>query len=537
MRPQHFALLVALVTNPVVGIVVLSPAPLVAQANLSKAQIAAIAEKITVLIQTPGGSGSGVLVAKEGDSYRVLTAWHVVESIKAGEEADITTPDGKTHRLDNSSIQRLPQVDMAVVSFRSGENYTLAKLGNDLAVKRGMEVYVAGFSLPGHAISKPVLQFTDGTVTASSETLLADGYALNYTNNTLPGMSGGPVLNQRGEVVGIHGRPEGRYQRTGQENVALKSGFNLAVPIRAYTAWVNKTPLPTTNVAKTGEQFFILGNRKYERGDFQGAIADYTQAIRIDPNYADAYYNRGKAKSELKDYQGAIADYTQAIRINPNDAAAYNNRGIAKDELKDYQGAIADYTQAIRIDPNFALAYYNRGNAKIELEDYQGAIEDYTQAIRINPNDAKAYNNRGFAKDELKDYQGAIEDYTQAIRINPNDAVAYYNRGNAKIELEDYQGAIEDYTQAIRINPNYAAAYNNRGRAKSELKDYQGAIEDHTQAIRINPNHARAYLARGLTKISASDRSGGCADISRAISLGDRLVSLVASATYQEFCR
>ncbi len=360
MRPQHFALLVALTANPVVGIVFVSPAPLVAQANLSKARIAEIAEKITVLIQTPAGSGSGVLIAKEGDSYRVLTAWHVVESIKAGEEADITTPDGKTHRLDNRSIQRLPQVDMAVVSFRSGGNYTLAKLGNDLAVKRGMEVYVAGFPLPGQAINKPVLQFTDGTVTASSETLLTDGYALTYTNNTLPGMSGGPVLNQRGEVVGIHGRAEGTYQSTQQGNVALKSGFNLAVPIRTYTAWVNKAPLPTTNVAKTGEQFFILGNQKYKQGDFQGAIADYNQALRIDPNDASTYYNRGLAKADLKDHQGAIADYNQAIKIDPNLAVAYLVRASAKFRSNDRLGGCADISRAIGLGLQLPLELYQQ---------------------------------------------------------------------------------------------------------------------------------------------------------------------------------
>ena len=384
MRPQHFALLVALTANPMVGIVVLPPAPLVAQANLSKAQIAEIAEKITVLIQTPGGSGSGVLITKEGDSYRVLTAWHVVESIKAGEEADITTPDGKTHRLDNRSIQRLPQVDMAVVSFRSGANYTLAKLGNDLAVKRGMEVYVAGFPLPGRAITKPILQFTDGTVTASSETLLTDGYALTYTNNTLPGMSGGPVLNQRGEVVGIHGRAEGRYQRTGQENVALKSGFNLAVPIRTYTAWANKTPLPTTNVAKTGEQFLISGNQKYEQGNFQGAIADYNQALRIDPNDAQAYNNRGNAKYDLKDYAGAMGDFNEAIRIDPNNPTAYTNRGVTRIYLNsDVQGAIADYNQAIRINPSYAKAYISRAGAKFRSNDRLGGCADISRAISL----------------------------------------------------------------------------------------------------------------------------------------------------------
>ena len=503
MRLQHLALLVALTAYPITGIVFLPPAPLVAQANLSKAQIAEIAEKITVLIQTPAGSGSGVLIAKEGDSYRVLTAWHVVESIKAGEEADITTPDGKTHRMDNRSIQRLPQVDMAVVSFRSGGNYTLAKLGNDLAVKRGMEVYVAGFPLPGRAITKPILQFTDGTVTASSETLLTDGYALTYTNNTLPGMSGGPVLNQRGEVVGIHGRAEGRYQRTGQENVALKSGFNLAVPIRTYTAWVNKTPLPTTNVAKTGEQFLISGIQKTRQGNFEGAIADYNQALRIDPNDANVYYNRGNIKYKFQDYQGAIADYTQAIRIDPNYTDAYNSRGIAKADLKDYPGAITDYTQAIRINPNDALAYYNRGLARHNIQDYQGAIADYNQAIRINPNLAAAYVNRGLSKYHVKDYQGAMGDFNEAIRIDPNNPTAYTNRGVTRIYLNS---------------------------------DVQGAIADYNQAIRINPSYAKAYISRAGAKFRSNDRLGGCADISRAIGLGLQLPSELYQQI-QQICR
>jgi len=214
------------------------------------------------------------------------------------------------------------------------------------------------FPLPGQAINKPVLQFTDGTVTASSETLLTDGYALTYTNNTLPGMSGGPVLNQRGEVGGIHGRAEGRIQRTGQENVALKSGFNLAVPIRTYTAWVNKTPLPTTNVAKTGEQFFISGNQKYEQGNFQGAIADYNQAIRIDPNYAFAYYNRGNAKFFLKDYQGAIADYNQAIRIDPDYGNAYGGKGLVRIFVNDRLGGCADISRAIGLGFQPALQTY-----------------------------------------------------------------------------------------------------------------------------------------------------------------------------------
>jgi tetratricopeptide (TPR) repeat protein len=85
-----------------------------------------------------------------------------------------------------------------------------------------------------------------------------------------------------------------------------------------------------------------------KKSDNQGAIADYNEAIRLNPNDAVAYYNRGNAKSDLGDNQGAIADYNEAIRLNPNDAEAYYNRGVVKSDLGDNQGAIADYNLSSR---------------------------------------------------------------------------------------------------------------------------------------------------------------------------------------------
>ncbi|MFM6136655.1 MAG: tetratricopeptide repeat protein, partial [Sphaerospermopsis kisseleviana] len=190
------------------------------------------------------------------------------------------------------------------------------------------------------------------------------------------------------------------------------------------------------------------------------------------------YQLRGELLGELKKYQEAIADYTQAITINPQYALAYYNRGIAKFELEDKAGAIADYTQAITINPQYAIAYYNRGVVKSDLGDKDGAITDYTQAIIINPQDAKAYNNRGIAKFELEDKAGAIADFTQAITINPQDALAYNNRGLAKSKLGDKDGAITDYTQAIIINPQDAKAYGRRGLMYLLTGNKQQAIKD-----------------------------------------------------------
>jgi tetratricopeptide (TPR) repeat protein len=92
-------------------------------------------------------------------------------------------------------------------------------------------------------------------------------------------------------------------------------------------------------------------------------IADYTEALRLNPNDAEAYLNRGNAYADHGEIDKAIADYTEALRLNPNYADAYYNRGNAYAGHGEIDKAIADYTEALRIDPGYADAYYNRGNA------------------------------------------------------------------------------------------------------------------------------------------------------------------------------
>ena len=133
--------------------------------------------------------------------------------------------------------------------------------------------------------------------------------------------------------------------------------------------------------AQSATDYIIAGIEKFKRGDVKGAIADYTKAIEINPQYALAYYNRGITKDDLGNYQGAISDYSKAIAINPQDADAYFNRGTVKlRNLKDYQGAIEDFSKSIEINPKDADAYIYRGNAKYKSGDQQGACNDYIKA-------------------------------------------------------------------------------------------------------------------------------------------------------------
>ncbi len=445
---------------------------------LSSTEVNNIAKQITVLIQSKKPKyGSGVIIKKQGNTYTVLTAAHVVE---VKDNYEITTPDGKSYAVNYNSVKLLPNdVDLAVVQFTSTQNYTVAKIGNSDASKEGTIAYVAGFPAPTYAINQSIYTFSNGTITANASKPLRKGYALVYSDNTSEGMSGGAVLNEKGELIGVHGEAD-------KDKEQIKTGFNLGIPINTFLRLSAKAgidvgvavPNAPVATAPKADDFFIQARDKYNKGDYKGAIAVLNQAIKINPKYAQAYIGRGIARNLLGDNQGAIADFNTAIKINPNDVYAYGSRGNARRQLGDLQGAIADFNSALKINPNLVDVYGMRGIARAQLGDNQGAIADFNSAIKINPNDANAYGNRGIARAQLGDKQGAIADFNSAIKINPNDAQAYSARGIARVQLGDHQGAIADFNSALKIDPNLAIAYSTRGIARAQLGDKQGGIAD-----------------------------------------------------------
>lgn len=210
-------------------------------------------------------------------------------------------------------------------------------------------------------------------------------------------------------------------------------------------------------------------NLGWEATDLQEQIQCYSEAIRLNPEYADAYFNRGIAKQGLNQYADAIKDYDKVIEINPGDADAYINRGIAKQDLKQYAAAIKDYDKAIEINPENENAYNNRGLAKHILKQYEDAIKDYDKAIEINPH-ADAYVNRGRVKYHLNQYAAAIKDFDKAIEINSKHSFAYRNRGLSKENIGLLTEARADYQKALIINPNFELVKINLKIVEAKLK-------------------------------------------------------------------
>ncbi|MDR1219525.1 MAG: tetratricopeptide repeat protein [Treponema sp.] len=196
------------------------------------------------------------------------------------------------------------------------------------------------------------------------------------------------------EVFRLTGGDVARASGGGQRPAVYNQFYGVAyLGSRPSTQTVKPAPVQPSVPAQSAKSYVESGLAYHNKKDYDRAIAEYTQAISLDPNYRDAYHNRGVAYENKKDYDRALADYTQVLRIDPSYAKAYHGRGFVYDAKGDYDRAIAEYTQAIRLDPNYAGAYNNRGVAYENKGDYDRAIADYTQALRIDPNYTRAKNN------------------------------------------------------------------------------------------------------------------------------------------------
>ena len=205
-----------------------------------------------------------------------------------------------------------------------------------------------------------------------------------------------------------------------------------------------------------------------ERQSDTSALAEYDEAIWLNPDSAEAYFNRGKAKWQTP---SAIADFDEAIRCNPNFAEAYFYRGCLKDYHRSRQStlaarhkalrsAIVDFDEAIRLDLDFPErlhAYYRRGLTKYNLDRYEDAIVDFDEALRlIKQGDpecltAEIQELREEAEGMLNFYEEGITRITERIRQNPNDIRDYKIRGESNGFLGRMQEAKADFQKILEL--------------------------------------------------------------------------------------
>ncbi len=208
----------------------------------------------------------------------------------------------------------------------------------------------------------------------------------------------------------------------------------------------------------------------------EDAVAYFTEKLRANADDVYAHIMRAEARHAKGQRDGSIEDYSEAIRLRPKNAGLHGNRGLLYLETKDYDRAIGDFDEAIRLDPKSVSAFSNRAFAYTARGDYDRAIQDCDEAIHLDPHDAVVWNYRGAACFKKGDYNRAISDYREAIRLDPRSVRSYCNRGLAWLGRKEYERAIKDFDTATRLEPAYAPPYNHLARiaatsAEERLRD------------------------------------------------------------------
>ena len=362
-------------TFPQVAIVVLllfctiNTAP--AQTTLPAEDIAEKALAATVYLEMKDkngktlGIGSGFFVKPN----LIATNYHVIEGAAKGTAKLV----GKYTTYNIEGVTATDKInDLALLQVTAYGIYGIKgikplSLGNSDTVRIGETVYVAGNpkGLEG--------TFSDGIISSRRDKDTKE--RLQMTAPISPGSSGGPVLNRKGEVIGV-------------SFMTLEGGQNLnfAIPSKYLKATLVRSgivkPLAQDNHFISAETHFNWGNTKYLMRNYGGAVLDYTKAIRLNPN-VPSYFNRGLAKYRMGQYSAAVVDYDKVLQLKNDFVQAYVNRGIAKRKLGHINDAISDYDTAIRLKPDDYQAYFNRGLAKSTLKQYATAISDFDKAIQL----------------------------------------------------------------------------------------------------------------------------------------------------------
>ncbi len=195
----------------------------------------------------------------------------------------------------------------------------------------------------------------------------------------------------------------------------------------------------------------------------------------VDKFNALAYFNIGTLRMRQGRLAEAIDSLNTAIRLHPQFGQAFNNRGYVKHLMADIDGAAKDYDRSVRLDPENPDEYYNRGLFRLKIQDLAGAIADYTRAIEINPRFAGAFHDRGRAYLAQAKLDEAHRDFDRAIELDPELFVSYGNRGLVRILQGRDAEAEADFAQYLQHAGGNRDALESLARKARESRSANGA--------------------------------------------------------------
>ncbi len=253
------------------------------------------------------------------------------------------------------------------------------------------------------------------------------------------------------------------------------------------------------------DRFFLLGNKALSEKEYGKAIHNYSEAIKIDEKYADAFNNRGIAYFEGGDHIFALQDYNQALRINPEFIDAIYNRSRVFISLKRYNDAIADLHKVSSVYQDSVYVKFALGMAHHQNGSQDSAKHYFNQAAKLAPENAEIYVNLGVVHFHTNQLDSAILYANKAIDLNPDELYAYNLLGQVYDARKDWLKSIYYYNQGLNLDRYHPILLNNRGFAYINMDSMQLAKEDIDQSILRDTDNLWSYRNKGYWYLKMSD--------------------------------
>lgn len=235
-----------------------------------------------------------------------------------------------------------------------------------------------------------------------------------------------------------------------------------------------------------------LGLEFWYRGQYEPAIAQFEQVLRLDAEDQDAYNNLAGVYFSQERYQEAEAYYRQAIAIAPQTALFHLNLGVVYERLGDPERAVAAYQEAVALDPHLAAAYYNLGLLHSSSGRWVEAIFYLERILDIEPDSAVAHNSLGLIYLDLELFSQALFEFEQAMQLDPASPEILNNLGLAYLHAEQFDRAIQPLERALQIAPEFAPAHFNLGLVYLETGAKDKALRELAIAVELDPANEEA---------------------------------------------
>ncbi|MEK9627775.1 MAG: tetratricopeptide repeat protein [Nitrospinota bacterium] len=216
------------------------------------------------------------------------------------------------------------------------------------------------------------------------------------------------------------------------------------------------------------------------------------------PRLIRAYNNLGEAHDKLGNYDKAIEEFQQALKINPNYFFGLNNLGNVYGKQKKYNEAIPFFQKALDQKPDYSPAHYNIARAYHLIGKKREAAESYRKAIQFNPYFEQAFYNLAYLSMELSGFDEAIANFNKFLKMQPNHSKAHFGLGNALMMKGQLDLAMQEYRISGALDPSFALPYMNMANIQMQTKNVSAAIENYKKALEIKPQMSAIHLSLGM---------------------------------------